>query len=102
MKRLGQFLRSVIPSDPWQLVFLVGVVLLFVSPRLPWRTSAQILAAKAFPLGLNSNALLKNLQLVVASLYPVTFAGLDAYLTCFYPGPKPVRRVIWYVFLPTL
>jgi membrane protease YdiL (CAAX protease family) len=102
MKRLGQFLRSVIPSDPWQLVFLVGVVLLFVSPRLPWRTSAQILAAKAFPLGLNSDALLKNLQLVVAFLYPVTFAGLVAYLTCLYPGPKPVRRVIWFVFLPTL
>jgi len=102
MKRLGQFLRSVVPSDPWQLVFLVGVVLLFVSPRLPWRTSAEMLAAKAFPFGRNSDTLLKNLQLVVAFLYPVTFAGLVAYLTCFYPGPKPVRRVIWFVFLPTL
>jgi|ERR1700722_1352188 len=102
MKRLGQFLRSVIPSDPWQLVFLVGVVLLFVSPRLPWHTSAEILAAKGFPLGLDSEALLKNLQLVIAFLYPVTFAGLVAYLTCFYPGPKPVRRVIWFVFLPAL
>jgi uncharacterized PurR-regulated membrane protein YhhQ (DUF165 family) len=39
---------------------------------------------------------------VVAFLYPVTFAGLVAHLTCFYPGPKPVRRVIWFVFLPTL
>ncbi len=102
MKRLGQFLRSVIPNDPWQLVFLVGVVLLFVSPRLPWHASARILAAKAFPRGLDSDALVRNLQLVVAFLYPATFAGLVAYLTCFYPGPKPVRRVIWFVFLPTL
>jgi membrane protease YdiL (CAAX protease family) len=102
MKRLGQFLRSVVPSDPWQLVFLAGVVLLFVSPRLSWHASAQILAEKAYPLGLNSDALVRNLRLLVAFLYPVTFAGLVAYFTCFYPGPKPVRRVLWFVFLPTV
>jgi hypothetical protein len=91
MKRLGQFLRSVIPSDPWQLAFLHGVVLLFVSPRLPWRTGAQILTPKALPLGLNSDALMKNLQLVVAFLYPVTFAGLVPYLTLLVSTPDPSR-----------
>jgi len=98
MKRVGQFLRSVIPSDPWQLVFLVGVVLLFVSPRLPWRTSEQILAAKAFPLGLNADALLRNLQLVVAFLYPVTFAGLVARVRApgFPPPHLPVASLEYF------
>jgi len=102
MKGLSQFLRLVIPADPWQLVFLAGAVLLFISPRLSWRPYALILAAKAVSLGLNSDGALKNFLLVAAFLYPVIFAGLLAYLTCFYPGPKPVRRILWLVFLPTL
>ncbi len=101
MKRFGQFLRSVIPADPWQLVFLAGAVLLFVSPRLPWRPDPMILAAKAIPLGLDSDVLIKNIGLVPLFLCPMVFAGLLAYLTCFYPGPKPVRRILWLVFLPT-
>jgi hypothetical protein len=43
MKRLGAFLRSVIPADPTQLIFLAGTVLLFVSPRVPWWPSRNIL-----------------------------------------------------------
>ena len=34
--RLWIFLKSMAPKDPWQLVFLVGTILLFVSPRLSW------------------------------------------------------------------
>ena len=102
MKRLRQFLRSVVPADPWQFVFLAGAVMLFVSPRLRWYPSAQFLAAKAFPLGLDSVELLRNLHLVAAFLYPVIVGGLSAYLVCFYPGRKPVRRILWFVFFPTL
>jgi membrane protease YdiL (CAAX protease family) len=102
MKRLSQFLRSVIPADPWQLLFLGGAVLLFVSPRLPWYPNTLILAGKAVPFGLNSDALRKDFELVTAFLYLLIFAGLMAYLTCFYPGSKPFRRILWLVFLPAL
>ncbi|MGC2529650.1 MAG: CPBP family intramembrane glutamic endopeptidase [Candidatus Acidiferrum sp.] len=81
---------------------MIGAVLLFVSPRFPWYPNALILAAKAVPSGLNSVALRENFYLLSVYLYPMVFAGLLAYLTCFYPGPKPVRRILWLVLLPTL
>jgi hypothetical protein len=102
MKRLAQFLRSVIPADPWQLVFLAGVVFLFICTRLPWRPSAEILMSNAIPLGLDSDTVIRNIRLVAALLYPTIFAGLVGYVTCFYPAPKPVRRILWAVILPTL
>jgi membrane protease YdiL (CAAX protease family) len=102
MKRLAQFLRSVIPVDPWQLVFLLGVVLLFISPRLLWGPAAEILGARYHPLHSNPAATMKNSGLVIASLYALTFATLLLYFTCFYPGPKPVRRILWFVLLPSV
>jgi membrane protease YdiL (CAAX protease family) len=102
MKRLVQFLRSVIPADPWQLVFLAGVIFLFICPRLSWRPSAEILMSKAVPVGLASDSVTKSFGLVVMLLYPIIFAGLMGYATCFFPGPRPVRRILWLVFLPTL
>jgi membrane protease YdiL (CAAX protease family) len=102
MKRLAQFVRSVLPADPWQLTFLVGVIFLFICPRLPWRPSAKILMSQAAPVGLASDAVTKSFGLVIMLLYPIIFAGLIGYATCFYPGPRPVRRILWLVFLPTL
>ena len=102
MKRLAQFLRSVIPSDPWQLVFLAGVIFLFICPRLSWRPNAEIFMSKAVPVGLASESVTKSFGLVIMLLYPIIFAGLMGYATCFYPGPRPVRRILWLVFLPTL
>ena len=102
MKRLAQFLRSVTPADPWQLVFLVGVVLLFVSPRLLWGPDAGILGARYQSLHSNPVDAAKNTGLLIPSLYLLTFASLLAYFTCFYPGRKPVRRILWLVLLPSL
>jgi uncharacterized PurR-regulated membrane protein YhhQ (DUF165 family) len=102
MKRLVQFLRSVLPADPWQLAFLVGVIFLFICPRLSWRPSPEILMSKAVPAGFASESVTRSFGLVVMLLYPIIFAGLMGYATCFYPGPRPVRRILWFVFLPTL
>ena len=102
MKRLAQFLRSVIPADPWQLLFLVGVVLLFVSPRLLWGPDAGIFGARYHSLYSNPLAAAKNAGLLIPSLYLLTFASLLVYFTCFYPGRKPVRRMLWLVLLPGL
>src|ERR1700689_5014584 len=101
MKHIGQFLRSVIPTDPWQLVFLAGVIFLFICPRLPWRPGAEILMSKAGPVGTPAESVTKSFGLVVVFLYPIIFAGLIGYATSFYPGSKPIRRILWLVFLPT-
>jgi membrane protease YdiL (CAAX protease family) len=101
MKRLGEFVRSVLPADSWQLVLLVGVVFLFISPRLTWYPSVQLLLpGNSGAFGLNSSADIGLLHSIVAFTYAITFAGLAAYFISFYPGPKPVRRFLWFVFLP--
>jgi membrane protease YdiL (CAAX protease family) len=103
MKRLAQFFRSVLPADPWQLVFLTGVIFLFICPRLPWRPSAEIFMSRAVvPVGPISESVTKSLALVIVLLYPALFAGLMGYATCFYPGSRPVRRILGLVLLPAL
>ena len=102
MKRLAQFLRSVLPADLCQLAFLTGTIFLFISPRLPWRPSTEMLMSNAFPLTVKSDSVLRSVQLIFALLYPAAFAGLVAYFTCFYPGKKPTRRILTLVFLPAI
>ena len=36
MKRVAEFLRSVIPADPFQLLFLAGIVCLVVAHGMRW------------------------------------------------------------------
>jgi membrane protease YdiL (CAAX protease family) len=91
VKRLAIFLRSVIPADPYQLIFLVGVVFLFVSPRLPWWPS-KILGGNSRP---------EFVGLMGTWLWPIIFAGLAGYFVCLWPGKTPVRRILWAVCFPT-
>jgi membrane protease YdiL (CAAX protease family) len=58
--------------------------------------------SKAAPVGLASESVTKSFGLVVMLLYPIIFAGLMGYTACFYPGPRPIRRIVSFVFLPTL
>ena len=103
MKRLAEFLRSVIPNEPWQLVFLLGVVFLFVSPSLPWWPTELL---ESF--GLRSTAWQSGThrfeagRFIVAFTYPIMFAGLAGYFVCFWPGKRPVRRVLLAVCFPTV
>jgi membrane protease YdiL (CAAX protease family) len=103
MRRLAIFLRSIIPADPYQLVFLVGAVLLFVSPRLPWWPSRIFDASGLFsntPGFADSRPAL--IQLIAIWLYPISFAGLAGYFVCFWPGKTPVRRILWAVCFPAV
>jgi len=85
MKRIVEFLRSVTPSDPWQLLYLAGAVFLFLSPRLDW-----------------SFAALPSFGYIFLGLAPIVIAGIFAYLGCFEPGKRPLHRIALAVFLPTL
>jgi membrane protease YdiL (CAAX protease family) len=94
-----KFLRSVLPADLTQLLFLSGIVCLVISPRLGW-----------WPVGLISTAndhhleeLVERAHAVISfSLWPIIFSGIAGYLICFRPGRRPVRRILWLVFAPAI
>jgi membrane protease YdiL (CAAX protease family) len=96
-QRLAKFLRSVVPADPWQLVYLLGAVFLFVSPRLSWWSSDFLAELQQFP---SSRAEFSS-KLVLCIL-PVSFAGPAGYFICFWPGKNPVRRILGFVVGPAI
>ena len=93
------------PADFWQLVFLSGVIFLFISPHLPWRTPQPIdssLQEVLRPVLENENTRLEWVRLVTAMVWPINFVGLVAYLTCFWTGNRPARRIILAVIIPSI
>ena len=100
--RLAGFLRSVIPADPWQLVFLTGTIFLFISPRLAWRPMSL---TPAMDLTSTSSAADQRIQFVVhlnALIWPIIIGSLVSYFSCFWSGTRPLRRILAGVFLPAL
>jgi hypothetical protein len=98
LKRFAEFLRSVIPADPTQLIFLAGVVCLFVAPRLRW-----------WPLGLGvaserlTDSIAQQAQILgVFFLLPISFTGVAGYFLCFWPGSRPLRRILGLICLPAM
>jgi len=98
LRRVVEFLRSVLPADPTQLIFLAGVVCLFVAPRLRW-----------WPLGLGvaperlQDSFAQQMQLLaVFFVMPISFAGVAGYFICFWPGKHPLRRILLLICLPAV
>lgn len=97
VKRLGEFFRSVIPEDPFQLLFLGGIVCLIVAHGLRWQPAGLP------PAGQSADNLGLWLQYgAVFFIYFIIFSGMAGYFVCFWPGRHPVRRVIWLVCFPAL
>ena len=98
MKRLAEFIRSVIPADPFQLLFLAGVVCLIAAHGLRWE-----------PVGLPSARQSEGdfglwLRYIgpVIFVYFIIFSGMAGYFVCFWAGKHPLRRVIRWVCAPAL
>ena len=95
MRRLLIFARSIFPTDPFQLFFLAGSVLLFISPQM-----------RGYPLdaghlkGLGDQAFKSWVLFSVAARIPIVFAGGAGLFICFWPGVHPVRRILGFVLLP--
>ena len=85
MKRVLEFIRSVIPEDPWQLLYLAGAVFLFLSSRMAWNFGYR-----------------HNFSVFVLALMPIVVAGIFAYYGCFQPATRPLQRIGLAVFLPAL
>ena len=98
MKRLVKFLRSVLPADPTQLIFLAGVFCLFVAPRLRWWLPGLGVAP-----GRLADSLVQQVQFLgVFFLLPISFAGVAGYFVCFWPSDHPFRRILLLVCLPAV
>jgi hypothetical protein len=87
----------VIPADPWQLLYLIGAVFLFVCPRLSW-WSSDFLSKVQHPLSRRHEFSSK----FVLCIWPINFAGLAGYFVCFWPGKNPVRRMLGFVVGPAI
>jgi len=87
LKRLAKFLRSVLPADWTQLIFLFGVVCLYI---------ARIWSRPAEGLSLQSGAL------ILFATYMPLLAGMAGYFICFWPGRHLVRCILCWVCLPAL
>jgi membrane protease YdiL (CAAX protease family) len=98
MKRLAEFLRSVIPEDRAQLLFLVGTICLVVAPRLSWWPAGFDIAPEHR--GDWSNRQIASFHGVI--FFPILFAGVAAYFITFWPGKHPVRRIVSCIYVPTL
>jgi hypothetical protein len=98
LKRLLDFLRSVIPADPFQLLFLAGVVCLVVAHGLRWHPAESSLLP-----GQPTDSFVRQVQILRPFFaFPIIFAGAAGYFICFWPGAHSFRRILALVFLPTL
>jgi membrane protease YdiL (CAAX protease family) len=99
MKRLAKFLRSVIPADPAQLLFLAGAVCLVIAPRVSWWPAGAAVTPEHGVGGLNEAA---AQSIGTALRFPILFAGIAGYFICFWPGKRPVRRIFGCIYVPTV
>src|SRR3989442_8830101 len=87
VKRVAEFLRSVLPDEWTQLIFLFGVVCLYIAGHLrPW--PAESIYTPRRPL--------------LFAAYMTLLAGTAGYFGCFLPCRHPVRRLLYLVWFPAL
>lgn len=96
MKRLAEFARSVVPVDPFQLLFLGGVVCLLASHGLGWSSASRVIPQPA------TEHLALLWQMRPFFVLCILFSAMSGYFLCFWPGKRPLRRVIWLVCAPAL
>jgi len=97
VKRLIQFLRSVMPARAAQLLFLGGIVCLIISQHSRWWTE------QLFERGESNEQFRVNLVLFLSfARYPLILASMAGYFVCFWPGERPIRRILRWVCFPAI
>jgi hypothetical protein len=84
---------------------LSGVVCLTVAPHLRWWPSVELLSSleKIYGSGyFGEQARIEWGQFVALWLYLIIFAAAAGYFVFFWPGRRPVLRILWSVCLPAL
>jgi membrane protease YdiL (CAAX protease family) len=72
----------VLPADPFQLLFLTGIICLVIAHGSRW-----------WPRLGPFNSL---------GVLPIVFAGAAGYFVCFWPGNHPIRRILVLILLPVV
>jgi membrane protease YdiL (CAAX protease family) len=104
MRRAVVFLRSVLPADPAQLLFLCGSIFLFIALQLRWwpeQVSSSVLVSlnrEVGPAGLSLQSWISFVWWPGLVLFVSGAAGL---FICLWPGSHPVPRALLFVFLPS-
>jgi membrane protease YdiL (CAAX protease family) len=94
VKRPVEFIRSVIPADFTQLLFLAGVVCLTVGAHL-----------RLWPSGLDAFPYHRAEQAkayIAFAAWPIILSGIAGYFVCFWPGRRPAQRIVWLVLVPAV
>jgi len=89
------------PADAVQLVFLGGIVCLIISQHSRWWTEQLI--AQLLKTGESKEQIRVNLVLFQSfARYPLTFASMAGYFVCFWPGDRPIRKILGWVCFPAI
>ena len=100
LQRLSRFLRSVIPCDPWQLLFLTGTIFLLISPRLSWLQETLLFSYPSMQR--EAVDFYGFYTFLVACNTVILLAALVALFACFLPVRAPARRILWFVLMPSV
>jgi membrane protease YdiL (CAAX protease family) len=94
VKAFFRFVRSLLPVDASQAMLVLGSLCLFIAAYLRW-APWQILRP------LPRAVLLLSIVASIA-IHVVRFSACLGFLICFRPGTHPVRRIVYWVALPTM
>ena len=100
--RLRYFLRSLLPADLGQLSFLVGIVCLIFAARMSWWPRHDGVALSSLgPLD-NAASRISTYGLSVVGGWSLILSSFGGYFVCFWPGFRPVRRLLLVILLPAI
>jgi membrane protease YdiL (CAAX protease family) len=99
MRRFLDFLRSVLPADLTQLIFLCGIVCLIVGAHQSWWSFENV---PNLPDQLTEQSRWDLHLFITLGIYPILFAVAAGYFFCFWPVRRTVLRIGLCVGLPVL
>ena len=105
MNRLASLLRSVLPADLTQLLFLGGLVCLTVAPHLRWTPATPDLAKLARQSEFDFRLLFAQVPpawrvSISLAVWPMLLSALAGWWTALQPCPRPELRIVKWVLAP--
>jgi membrane protease YdiL (CAAX protease family) len=104
LEKLLKFIRSVLPADRTQLVFLFGIVCLIASTHLRWwpiNTTSLFASSPVQTPSLDDESMAAWGHILGVALIPILLGYAGGIFVCFWPGRHTVARVSLGVLLPT-
>ena len=109
LKSVAAFVRSILPTDPLQVFFLLGCVFLYISPHLrfspqDWSQSISHYGPIIFgePNSAEGYALIVWTRMVWCCAVLLFISGTAGLFLCIRPGRRPLRNVILFVWVPAM